>query len=96
LALVANSPAKQGLLKIDTTTGETKVVGPAHDVLFGPGDLVTTAHDSLYYLGDSSRGATLLRMNLSTGEEICSAAVNLKEISFVSKYTLSLVSHYYF
>ena len=83
LALVANGPAKQGLLTLDPTTGNAKVIGPAHAELFGEGDLVTVVHDRLYYLGDTTRGATLVALNLTDGSEICSAPVSFREISYV-------------
>jgi hypothetical protein len=83
LALVANGPAKVGLAKIDPASGAAKVLGGPHATLFGAGDLVAIAHGALYYLGDSPRGATLVSLNLTTGAEICSAVVSLKEVGYV-------------
>ena len=83
LALVANGPAKNALVTIDSATGAASVVGPPHAELFGPGDLVALAHGVLYFLGDTKRGATLVGLNLSTGIELCSTAVDVAEIQFV-------------
>ncbi len=83
LALVANGPAKVALARINATTGNATVIGPAHGELFGMGDLVATAHGALFYLGDTGSGATLVALNLTTGSELCSAHVDVAEIQFV-------------
>jgi len=40
---------------------------------------VATAHrhDTLFYLGDTGSGATLVALNLTTGAELCSAHVDV-------------------
>jgi hypothetical protein len=47
------------------------------------GDLLTVANDQLYYLGDTSAGATLVALNLTTGVEICTQHVDVATIKFV-------------
>ena len=83
LTLVTNGPATFGLVRVDGTSGEGTVVGPAHAELFGCGDLVTIAHDTLYYLGDTAAGTTLVGLNITDGTEACSRALNLREIGYV-------------
>lgn len=83
LALAHNSPAQFSLARVNTSTGKATTVGPAHKELFGMSDLVTTAHGQLYYLGDTGAGATLVALNLTTGAKICSAHVDVDEISYV-------------
>jgi hypothetical protein len=76
LALVANGPAKAGLITVDTVTGNTTVVGPPHSELAGTGDLgtVDTKHNLYYYLGDTYQGATVVGLNLADGTKACSAS----------------------
>lgn len=83
LALVHNSPSEVALLSMNATTGKAHVIGPAHSELFGMGDLVTVANDQFYYLGETSAGATLVALNLTTGVEICTQQVDVATIKFV-------------
>ena len=59
LTLVTNGPATFGLVELDGASGVGKVVGPAHTQEFGCSDLVAIAHNTLYYLGDTSAGTAL-------------------------------------
>jgi hypothetical protein len=83
LALVHNSPSQVGLVSIDAGSGALKVIGGAHPQLFGESDLVAVAHGALYFLGDTTRGATLVALNLTTGDEICNSLVDMREIGYV-------------
>jgi len=84
LTLVTNGPATFGLVQLDGATGAGKVVGPAHKELFGCSDLVAVAHGVLFYLGDTSAGATLVGLNLTDGTEVCSKpAAGLEEVGYV-------------
>ena len=83
LALVANGPAKAGLVTLDPTTGKHKSLGPPHSELFGESDMAVMAKGAVFYLGDTSGGATLVALNATDGTEICNAHVDVAEIKFV-------------
>eukprot|EP00940_MAST-03C_sp_MAST-3C-sp2_P000144 g144.t1 len=83
LALVTNSPAMYGLIRIDGDTGDAVSVGPAHAQLFGCGDLIAIAHGIFYYLGDTLNGTTLVGINMTDGSQHCSRSIPLREIGFV-------------
>ena len=82
LALHSNAPATFDLVQV-SAKGDTKAVGPAHKELFGCGDLVAVANGMLFYLGDTSSGATLVALNLTDGTEVCSKPVALPEVGYV-------------
>lgn len=83
LALVANSPTKVGLARIESDTGNTQLIGGPHDETFAMGDLAAVANGILYYLGDTSAGATLVGLNMTSGAKVCSTIVDVAEIKFV-------------
>lgn len=85
LALVSNGPAMAGLVRLNEFTGNVTVVGPAHSELDGMGDLtaVDSASNILYYLGDTSKGTTLVGLSLDDGTEICRGSIALRELGFV-------------
>ena len=82
LALHTNGPATFDLIQVGAN-GNTKVIGPAHKELYGCGDLVAVANGMLFYLGDTSSGATLVALNLTDGTEVCSKPVQLAEVGYV-------------
>jgi hypothetical protein len=83
LALVANGPAKVGLVQLDASTGKHTNLGSAHSELFGVSDLTAVANGVFYYLGDTAGGATLVGLNATDGTEVCNAHVDVSEIKFV-------------
>ena len=84
LALIHNAPAQVALATFNPLNGSASVIGPAHHAMFGEGDLVTTAHGALYYLGEAAgRGAVLVGLNLTTGDKVCEVEVDVAEIKFV-------------
>ena len=83
MVLSSNSPAKFRLAQLSTTTGMATTIGPEHSEVIACGDLVATANGLLFYLGDTTAGAMLVALNLTTGEKSCEAPVNLEEIKLV-------------
>ena len=85
LALTSNSPAEVSLAQLDTGTGNVTTIGPKQNVLDGMGELSTVDPDNriLYYLGDTSSGATLVGLDLENGNLLCKGAVPLREVGYV-------------
>jgi hypothetical protein len=83
LSLAANGPAEFNLISLDSSSGKATAIGGKHTELFGTSDLVAIANNALYYLGDTSAGATLVALDLATGAKICSGPVHLAEVGFV-------------
>ena len=82
LTLASNGPATFALVSVDHN-GSTRRLGPSHPELFGCGDLVAIAHGTLYYLGDTHRGTTLVGVSLLDGSERCNAVLPMSEMGFV-------------
>ena len=86
LSLVKNPPTRAALNKVSAATGNVTVLpGPPAEVLFGTSDLVAAVpkHGLFYFLGDSSGGATLVALNLTTGAAVCNKVIGLSEVGYV-------------
>ena len=83
LSLVKNPPTRAALNTVSAATGNVTVLpGPPAEVLFGTSDLVAAVpkHGLFYFLGDSSGGATLVALNLTTGAAVCNKVIGLSEV----------------
>ena len=86
LSLVKNPPTRAALNTVSAATGNVTVFpGKPAEVLFGTSDLVAAVpkHGLFYFLGDTSGGATLVALNLTTGAEVCSKTIDLSEVGYV-------------
>ena len=85
LSLVKNPPTRAALNTVSAATGNVTVFpGKPAEVLFGTSDLVAAVpnYGLFYFLGDSSYGATLVALNLTTGAEVCTRS-SLSEVGYV-------------
>ena len=86
LSLVKNPPTRAALNTVSAATGNVTVFpGKPAEVLFGTSDLVAAVpnYGLFYFLGDSSYGATLVALNLTTGAEVGHQPVQLAEVGYV-------------
>ena len=83
LTLVSNGPATFGLVRVESSSGGTTLIGPEHNELFGCSDLVAVADGVFFYFGDTSSGSTLVGLNLTDGTEVCSKPVDVHEVGYV-------------
>ena len=86
LSLVKNPPTRAALNTVSAATGNVTVLpGKPAEVLFGTSDLVAAVpkYGLFYFLGDSSSGATLVALNLTTGAEVGHQPVQLAEVGYV-------------
>ena len=87
LSLVKNPPTRVSLNTVSASTGNVSLLAadPKPGELFGCSDLVAAVpkHGLFYFLGDTSGGATLVALNLTTGAEVCSKVIGLSEVGYV-------------
>ena len=89
LELVTNGPTSTSLATIEIETGNVTFVNastPPITEAAATGDLsaVDDKRGLFYFLGDTSSGATLVALNLSTGAKVCSNVISdIAEIQFV-------------
>lgn len=83
VALWKNSPVREKLLSLNVTTGEAHERTGVLPAIVGTDDLSVAADGVYYFLGDTASGATLVGIDIASGEAICKASVPLREIGFV-------------
>eukprot|EP00041_Stephanoeca_diplocostata_P040359 m.1639228 g.1639228 ORF g.1639228 m.1639228 type:complete len:339 (+) comp34000_c0_seq1:170-1186(+) len=85
--MMGNGPLTSSLVQIDEKTGKVELVGkvPPQKELVATGDLdaIDAKRDVYYFLGDSSAGAGVVGISMSSGKTVCNVPVPLREIGFV-------------
>lgn len=83
LQLVHNSPAKGGLFSINPSSGQVNEISGPLNVLSGSDDLSAIVNGVYHYIGDTPSGATLVGVNITTGNTTCLRTLPIREVEFV-------------